>query len=55
MPAACPAVRVTQHGGTTGTEAADGFIYFAKALASPGEIWRVPIGGGAETLRWRMV
>jgi Tol biopolymer transport system component/DNA-binding winged helix-turn-helix (wHTH) protein len=43
------AVRVTQHGGTTGTEGADGYVYYAKTVGSPGAIWRIPIAGGPET------
>ena len=42
-------MRVTQHGGTTGTEAADGYVYYAKTARSPTAVWRVPVGGGAET------
>jgi len=51
MPAAGgPAVPITQHGGVAGTEADDGFIYYAKTALSPSSIWRVAPNGGEETL-----
>ena len=40
---------MTQHGGTAGTDAADGYVYYAKTARSPTAVWRVPVGGGAET------
>jgi len=49
------AVRVTENGGAWGMEAPDGFFYYAKAdsvsgLVGQAEIWRLPMGGGEETL-----
>ncbi len=44
------AVQVTRHGGFEGFESTDGkYFYYAKGRAMPG-IWRVPVGGGEETL-----
>jgi Tol biopolymer transport system component/DNA-binding winged helix-turn-helix (wHTH) protein len=44
------ATQVTRHGGFEGFESFDGqFFYYAKGRAMPG-IWRVPVGGGEETL-----
>jgi Tol biopolymer transport system component/DNA-binding winged helix-turn-helix (wHTH) protein len=45
-----PAVQVTRQGGFEGFESTDGkYFYYAKGRAMPG-IWRVPVGGGEETL-----
>jgi Tol biopolymer transport system component/DNA-binding winged helix-turn-helix (wHTH) protein len=45
-----PATQVTRHGGFEGFESANGqYFYYAKGRAMPG-IWRVPVGGGEETL-----
>jgi Tol biopolymer transport system component/DNA-binding winged helix-turn-helix (wHTH) protein len=44
------ATQVTRHGGFEGFESADGqYFYYAKGRAMPG-IWRVPVGGGEESL-----
>lgn len=50
-PDAAP-VRVTRGGGNTTRESADGrTLYFAKAMGSgPWSIWKMPTGGGEETL-----
>ncbi|HKX32998.1 MAG TPA: hypothetical protein VJ302_35280, partial [Blastocatellia bacterium] len=43
-------VQVTQNGGFEGFESTDGkYLYYAKGRSIPG-IWRVPVGGGEETL-----
>jgi Tol biopolymer transport system component/DNA-binding winged helix-turn-helix (wHTH) protein len=43
-------VQVTRHGGFEGFESLDGkFFYYAKGRAVPG-IYKVPVGGGEETL-----
>lgn len=42
-------VQLTRNGGVGPVESADGFVYYAKALSTD-EIWKVPAGGGEETL-----
>jgi len=43
------AVQVTKKGGYVARESPDGhFLYYSKA-ANPGGLWKVPVGGGAET------
>ena len=43
--------QVTQHGGFFSEESADGrFLYYSKSLGRPTSLWRVPVGGGEETL-----
>jgi Tol biopolymer transport system component/DNA-binding winged helix-turn-helix (wHTH) protein len=45
-----PASQVTKLGGFEGFESVDGqYFYYAKGRAVPG-IWKVPVGGGEETL-----
>ena len=46
------AVRITQQGGRAATESPDGrFLYYAKPPSGPStSIWRMPTGGGEETL-----
>jgi Tol biopolymer transport system component/DNA-binding winged helix-turn-helix (wHTH) protein len=45
-----PASQVTKLGGFEGFESVDGkYFYYANGRAVPG-IWRVPVGGGEETL-----
>jgi Tol biopolymer transport system component len=45
-----PAVQVTHGGGYESVESADGtYVYYSKDRRVPG-IWRVPAGGGEETL-----
>jgi Tol biopolymer transport system component/DNA-binding winged helix-turn-helix (wHTH) protein len=44
-----PALQVTRHGGHAAFESADGrWLYYAKDLAQPTSIWRVPVDGGEE-------
>ncbi len=44
------AVQLTRQGGFEGFESPDGkYFYYAKGRAMPG-IWRVPVGGGEESL-----
>ena len=44
------AIQVTKQGGFEGFESTDGkYFYYAKGRAMPG-IWRVPVGGGEESL-----
>lgn len=44
------AQQVTQQGGFEGFESLDGqYFYYSKGRAVPG-IWRIPVGGGEETL-----
>ena len=42
-------VQITSHGGYAAVESPDGFLYYSKGLDEP-VIWRVPVGGGQETL-----
>ena len=44
------AVQITRNGGIAASEAADGFLYYARAGQSPTSIWRMPVAGGPETL-----
>lgn len=44
-------IQVTRGGGVAASESPDRrFLYYSKAPASPGAIWRVPVAGGEETL-----
>jgi Tol biopolymer transport system component len=47
-----PPVRVTRHGGYAAIESADGkTLYYAKRDArSPWAVWKMPVGGGEETM-----
>ncbi|AMY08495.1 Serine/threonine-protein kinase PknB [Luteitalea pratensis] len=45
-----PAVQWTRNGGIAASEAADGFLYYARAAQSPTSIWRMPVAGGPEAL-----
>ncbi len=42
-------VQLTRKGGTSPNESADGFVYYSKTFRSD-EIWKIPAGGGEETL-----
>jgi Tol biopolymer transport system component/DNA-binding winged helix-turn-helix (wHTH) protein len=48
-PAGDAAVQLTKNGGVGPVESADGFVYYARDLATD-EIWKVPVAGGEETL-----
>jgi Tol biopolymer transport system component/DNA-binding winged helix-turn-helix (wHTH) protein len=43
------AIQLTRNGGASPIEGADGFVYYSKSFRSD-EIWKVPAGGGEETL-----
>ena len=42
-------IQLTRNGGTSPNEGADGFVYYSKSFRGD-EIWKVPAGGGEETL-----
>jgi len=42
-------IQLTQNGGTSPIESADGFLYYSKSISSD-EIWKIPVDGGPESL-----
>ena len=42
-------IQLTKRGGKSPAEGPDGFVYYSKTFRSD-EIWKVPSGGGQETL-----
>jgi Tol biopolymer transport system component/DNA-binding winged helix-turn-helix (wHTH) protein len=42
-------IQLTQNGGTSPVESADGFLYYSKSMNSD-EIWKIPADGGPESL-----
>jgi hypothetical protein len=40
---------LTKNGGVSPIESADGFVYYARTFNTD-EIWKIPAGGGEETL-----
>ena len=42
-------IQLTQDGGTSPVESADGFLYYSKSMNSD-EIWKIPVDGGPESL-----
>jgi Tol biopolymer transport system component/DNA-binding winged helix-turn-helix (wHTH) protein len=48
-PAGGPPVQLTKNGGVSPIESADGFVYYARTFNTD-EIWKIPAGGGEETL-----
>ncbi len=48
-PAGGVAVQLTKNGGVGPVESTDGFVYYARTLNTD-EIWKIPAGGGEETL-----
>ena len=42
-------IQLTRTSGTWPNESADGFVYYSKSVRGD-EIWKVPAGGGEETL-----
>jgi serine/threonine protein kinase/Tol biopolymer transport system component len=50
LPLGGTALQITRTGGFIGFEGPDGFLYYVKSPQTGSGIWRVPVGGGAETL-----